>query len=108
MKRAHRTETQHGARGAAFIWMIAPLIGLAACAGSDGDGRQTKAHLGADFGNAVTHNATQHVIDSAPERARAGAPPMDGARAAQAFTRYREGAVTSLDAVETTDFGDER
>ena len=108
MTGTRKTGNRRSARCAASAWALVPLIGLSACVGPDGGAQGPPVHLGADFGNAVTHNAAQHVIDPAPEHARATAPPMDGARGARAVTRYREGAVTPLNAVETTDFGDER
>ena len=101
------TGTQRPARLAAVV--AAALLGLGACAGSEGEPAPGAAqHLGADFGNAVSHNAEQHIIDPLPAGAAAGAPDMDGARAAGAVRRYRSGEVTAPDPVETSEFGDTR
>ena len=86
--------------------VVTALLGLGACAGPDGE---TAAQpLGADFGNAVSHNAEQHIIDPLPANASAGAPDMDGARAAGAVKRYRSGEVAVPEPVETSEFGDTR
>ena len=88
------------------------LLGLGACAapheGSGGSGPGPREHLGKDFGNAVSHNAEQHIIDPIPAQAAAGAPEMDGARAAGAIRRYRSGEVTAPETLETSEFGDRR
>jgi hypothetical protein len=63
---------------------------------------------GAVFGNAVSHNAAQHIIDPDPPSARAGAPDMNGVRAAEAIQRYRSGAVIKPEPVETSTFGNLR
>lgn len=91
---------------------LAAALGLAACMGAEGD-METGAgpptwRLGADFGNAVSHNAAQHIIDPMPAYRLKGAPDMDGARAAEAIKRYRRGAVLVPEAVETSDFGETR
>ena len=87
------------------VVLAGALVWPAACA--DPGLREAPAHLGADFGNAVSHNAAQQIVDPAPAHASADAPPMDGARAAGALQRYRSGAVIVPDTVETTTFGDD-
>ncbi len=62
-------------------------------------------NMGKDFGNAVSHNTAQHIVDPVPANALAGAPALDGARAAAAYRRYRTGTVIAPEAVETTNFG---
>lgn len=87
------------------------LLILSGCVGWDAEQDATTEqgpHLGADFGNAVSHNAVRHIVDPNPPGADAGAPNMDGIRAAQAFDRYRQDAVTPLEAVETSNFGETR
>jgi hypothetical protein len=87
------------------------LLFLSACIGWDAEqdaAANQGPHLGADFGNAVSHNAAQHIIDHSPPDLDAGPPSMDGVRAAQALDRYRRGAVTPLESVETSTFGEAR
>ena len=79
-----------------------PLLAAAACAPQGG------ARLGEDFGNAVSHNAAQHVIDPRPPTAWAGAPDLDGVRAQGAMGRYETGTVIAPTTVETTTFGQDR
>ena len=85
--------------GPLALGIVLALLGLGACAapheGSGGSGPGPREHLGKDFGNAVSHNAEQHIIDPIPAQATAGAPRMDGARAAGAIRRYRSGEVTA-------------
>lgn len=92
--------------------VLGMALGLAACT-AVGEASRTEAPrapglLGADFGNAVSHNAAQHIIDPTPKHAQAGPPPLDGARAAEAIKRYRSGAVIAPEAIETSQFGDTR
>ncbi len=51
------------------------------------------AHLGADFGNATTHNFSQHIINPEPVTAGYGAPALNGLRAKGAMDRYTSGSV---------------
>lgn len=94
-------------RGLRHGWAVGMMLAVAACADPsamhDGSG-----HLGQDFGNAVSHNAAQHVLDPAPFSRSVEAPPMDGARAGAAIRRYREGAVIPPEEVETSTFGELR
>ena len=87
-------------------------MGLASCAAllleNDAQESSTASNLGKDFGNAVSHNAAQHIVDPVPPNVLAGAPALDGARAAAAYRRYRTGKVIAPDAVETTNFGADR
>jgi hypothetical protein len=49
--------------------------------------------LGKDFGNATTHNFSQHIINPEPVTAGYGAPALHGERAKGAFDRYKSGTV---------------
>ncbi len=49
--------------------------------------------LGKDFGNATTHNLSQHIINPEPVTAGYGAPALHGERAKGAFDRYKSGTV---------------
>ncbi len=53
--------------------------------------------LGKDFGNATTHNFTQHIINPEPVTAGYGAPALNGVRAAGAMNRYKTGTVIQPD-----------
>ncbi len=50
--------------------------------------------LGRDFGDATSHNMSQHIINPEPVTAGYGAPALDGARAKGAIERYETGSVT--------------
>jgi hypothetical protein len=85
--------------GVVASFSIAAMIAVSAC---------TAPKLppeGVAFGNAVSHNAAQQIIDPDPPTARFGAPDMDGLRAAEAIRRYRSGAVIEPEPVETSTFG---
>ncbi len=71
-----------------------PLM-LAACA--------QPATLGHDYGNAVRHNMSVHIINPEPS---AEPPVHDGARAGHAIERYRTGTVIEPVGVETTGTGE--
>ncbi len=49
--------------------------------------------LGKDFGNATTHNLSQHIINPEPVTAGYGAPALHGERAKGVFDRYKSGTV---------------
>ncbi len=49
--------------------------------------------LGKDFGNATTHNLSQHIINPEPVTAGYGAPALNGLRAKGVIDRYTGGAV---------------
>ncbi len=53
--------------------------------------------LGKDFGNATTHNFSQHIINPEPVTAGYGAPALYGPRAKGAFDRYKSGTVIQPD-----------
>ncbi len=57
--------------------------------------------LGRDFGNAVSHNMSQHIINPDPVTAGYGAPALDGERAGDVIERYKGGSVLVPEA-ETT------
>ena len=90
-------------RYTAVLAAAAAVLATGACVGP-----RIGGPLGADFGNAVSHNAGQHVIDPRPAQALEGAPDMDGARAAGALERYRGGQATAPKSPETSAFGDTR
>ncbi len=53
--------------------------------------------LGKDFGNATTHNLSQHIINPEPVTAGYGAPALHGERAKGALDRYKSGTVIQPD-----------
>ncbi len=55
------------------------------------------APLGKDFGNATTHNLSQHIINPEPVTAGYGAPALYGPRAVGAIDRYKSGTVIQPD-----------
>ncbi len=57
--------------------------------------------LGRDFGNAVNHNMSQHIINPDPVTAGYGAPALDGERASVVIERYKAGDVLAPE-VEST------
>ncbi len=57
--------------------------------------------LGKDFGNATTHNLSQHIINPEPVTAGYGAPALDGERAKGAMERYKSGSVIQPDTEST-------
>jgi len=87
--------------GRLLLLAIATSAFLGACGGGDAGGGTAARSLGADFGNAVRHNATAQVIDPSP--ADSGAPALDGGRAEAALRRYRADAVRELEVEHTTD-----
>ena len=54
--------------------------------------------LGRDFGNATSHNMSQHIINPEPVTAGYGAPALHGDRAKGALDRYKSGSVIVPDA----------
>lgn len=94
----------------ATLLLLIGLVAIAtACTPVDETSRAGATRtLGADFGNAVAHNAAQQIIDPLPRTATTGAPPLDGHRARLALERYERGAVVAPERVETTTFGDDR
>ncbi len=57
--------------------------------------------LGRDFGNATSHNMSQHIINPDPVTAGYGAPALDGERAIGAIDRYKSGQVEAPEAEST-------
>ncbi len=57
--------------------------------------------LGRDFGNATSHNMSQHIINPDPDTAHYGAPALDGERASGVIERYKSGAVLAPEAEST-------
>ena len=79
-----------------YLFIGVAAAALAAC--------QHNYPLGQGFGNSVEHNEAVHVIDPNPVTAEAGAPDLNGRRAAIAVTNYEEGNVEDLDEETTSDF----
>ena len=73
---------------------FALLFAVAAC--------QHLEPIGRDYGNAVTHNMSVHVIDPAPNLEGKEIPDMEGTRAAGAMERYDTGTVIAPETIETT------
>ncbi len=61
--------------------------------------------LGRDFGNATSHNMSQHIINPDPVTAGYGAPALDGERASGAIERYKSGDVLAPEAETTGGIG---
>ncbi len=61
--------------------------------------------LGRDFGNANSHNMSQHIINPDPVTAGYGAPALDGVRASGAIERYKAGEVLAPEAEATGGIG---
>ncbi len=78
------------------------LAALSGCAGGATDERPAAGPLGADFGNAVRHNAAVQIVDPEPMNLDGSPPPMDGRRAAAAMGRYQSGDVEIPEAVSTS------
>ncbi len=57
--------------------------------------------LGRDFGNATSHNMSQHIINPDPVTAGYGAPALDGERATGVIERYKSGSVIAPEAEGT-------
>ncbi len=55
------------------------------------------APMGKDFGNATTHNFSQHIVNPEPVTAGYGAPALHGERAVGAIDRYKTGSVIQPD-----------
>jgi hypothetical protein len=58
--------------------------------------------LGDDFGNATTHNFSQHIINPEPVTANYGAPALNGLRAKGVIDRYTSGTVIKPTNEETS------
>ena len=77
--------------------MLLPVILLWASTGC-----QDRQPLGRDYGNAVRHNMSVHIINPAPDYAGRVPPGFDGIRATEVFERYQKGKVIKPKAVTTT------
>ncbi len=58
--------------------------------------------LGKDFGNATTHNFSQHIINPEPVTAGYGAPALNGLRAKGVMDRYTSGNVIRPESEDTS------
>ena len=81
--------------------MLLPVILLSASTGCQNNTQP----LGRDFGNAVRHNMSVHIINPAPDYAGRKSPGLDGIRAADVLERYQKGRVIKPKAVSTTSSG---
>ena len=72
------------------------MLAVSAC-----EANRNIAHLGKDFGNATSHNLSQHIINPEPVTAGYGAPAYNGLRAKGAMDRYTGGSVIAPE-VEST------
>src|SRR3546814_16569506 len=62
--------------------------------------------LSPDFGNAVHHNMSLHIINPAPSYSSLQqVPPLDGPRAAGAQQRYASGQILQPERLRTSDTG---
>jgi hypothetical protein len=76
---------------------FALLFAVAACAQY-----QNTEPLGRDYGDAVNHNLSVHVIDPAPDLEGKEIPDMNGTRAAGALERYNTGTELEPESIDTT------
>jgi hypothetical protein len=76
---------------------FALLFAVAACAQY-----QNKESMGRDYGDAVHHNLSVHVIDPAPNLKGKETPDMNGNRAAGALERYKTGTELEPESIDTT------
>ena len=76
---------------------FALLFAVAACAQY-----QNKEPMGRDYGDAVHHNLSVHVIDPAPNLEGKEIPDMNGNRAAGALQRYKTGTELEPETIDTT------
>ncbi len=76
---------------------FALLFAVAACAQY-----QNKEPMGRDYGDAVHHNLSVHVIDPAPNLEGKEIPDMNGNRAAGALQRYKTGTELEPESIDTT------
>jgi len=53
--------------------------------------------MGKDFGNATSHNMSQHIVNPEPVTAGYGAPALYGPRAEGVVDRYKSGTVIEPD-----------
>ncbi len=76
---------------------FALLFAVAACAQY-----QNKESMGRDYGDAVHHNLSVHVIDPAPNLEGKEIPDMNGNWAAGALQRYKTGTELEPESIDTT------
>ena len=78
-----------------YLFLGVAAVALAAC--------QHNYPLGQGFGNSVEHNNALQVVDPNPVTANAGAPNLNGRRAAIAIENYETGEIEELQVETTTD-----
>ena len=81
-----------------YLFLGVAAAALAAC--------QHNYPLGQGFGNSVEHNNALQIIDPNPVTANAGAPNLNGRRAAIAIENYETGEVEEVQIETTTDDDD--
>ena len=81
-----------------YLFMGVAAVALAAC--------QHNHTLRQGFGNTSEHNNALQVVDPNPVTANAGAPNLNGRRAAIAIENYEIHEVEEFDAEATTDDDD--
>jgi hypothetical protein len=76
-----------------FVFIpVALTLAVSAC-----ETNRNAIPLGRDFGDATSHNFSQHIINPEPVTAGYGAPALDGKRATGAIERYETGSVIAPD-----------
>jgi hypothetical protein len=81
-----------------YLFMGVAAVALAAC--------QHNHTLRQGFGNTSAHNNALQVVDPNPVTANAGAPNLNGRRAAVAIENYETNEVIELEVESTTDEDD--
>ena len=78
-----------------YLFLGVAAAALAAC--------QHNYPLRQGFGNSVEHNNALQIVDPNPVTANAGAPNLNGRRAAIAIENYETGEVEEVEAETTTE-----
>ena len=77
----------------AFVFIpVALTLAVSAC-----ETNRNAIPLGRDFGDATSHNFSQHIVNPEPVTAGYGAPALNGERATSAIERYETGSVIAPD-----------
>ena len=77
-----------------FVLLPVAALMLTACENNQGP-------ISPDFGNAVHHNMSVHIINPRTPNPSAAAPGMSGARAVGVIKRYNEGTPADLEIEKT-------
>ncbi|HEX9789924.1 MAG TPA: hypothetical protein VGA60_04615 [Kiloniellales bacterium] len=86
-----------------YSMLVLAAVLMTGCTGGETINSANSRSLGADFGNAVSHNAAVQVVDPMPMHVDDAAPVLDGKRAAAAIWRYQNGVVHEPEAESTSD-----